>query len=141
MFRNNLRSLRAARSATHSQLGMTLLEILIVLAIIAVIMGVVVGPRVIAMFQGSKVQTTQLLVNKIATEAYSYWTMETGKACPTGLEDMKKYNKKMEDDWGNKLIMLCGDDAPEGAQAGFAVMSKGPDGKQGTEDDIKSWEE
>ena len=50
-------------------------------------------------------------------------------------------NKKdTKDGWGNELVMLCGENAPAGASTGFGVLSMGPDGKQGTDDDIKSWE-
>jgi hypothetical protein len=35
--------------------------------------------------------------------------------------------------------LVLGDTAPPGAK-GFAVLSFGPDGSQGTPDDIKSWQ-
>ena len=124
------------------QLGMTLLEIMIVLAIIAVVMGFLVGPAVLRQFQGSKVDTTKMIVQKMANEAYTHWTMASGKQCPDSLKDLEKYRNKKDtkDGWGNELVMLCGSNAPAGATTGFAVLSMGPDGKQGTEDDIKSWE-
>lgn len=133
---------RTRRSRLGAQLGMTLLEIMIVLAIIAVVMGFLVGPKVLGMFQDSKVDTTKMIVSKIANEAYTHWTMKTGKQCPDSLKDLEKYRNKKDtkDGWGNELIMLCGSNAPAGATTGFAVLSMGPDGKQGTEDDIKSWE-
>ena len=56
------------------------------------------------------------------------------------LSDLEKYRnpKDTRDVWGKEVVMLCGDNAPEGAPF-FAVFSKGPDGKAGTEDDIRSW--
>ena len=137
-----IRALRSDRKSVKSQLGMTLLEIMIVLAIIAVIMGLLVGPKVLAMFQASKGKTTKLDITQIAGEAYGLWSSETGEACPSSLADLDKYRntKSTKDGWGSELIMLCGDDAPDGAPLGFAVLSKGPDKKQGTEDDVKSWE-
>jgi len=142
MFNNKFNPSRSARSAARSELGMTLLEIMIVLAIIAAVMGLLVGPRVIRMFQGSKVQTTSLMIKQIANQAYSEWSMATGKSCPKDLSELSKYrdSKSIKDAWGNKLMMQCGENAPEGV-IGIAVSSKGPDGKQGTADDIKSWEE
>ena len=136
------RNSKLGRSAARSQLGMTLLEIMIVLAIIAVVMGFLVGPRVLGMFQDSKKDTTRMIVLKIANEAYTQWTLATNQQCPSSLKDLDKYrnSKDTKDGWGNELIMFCGENAPEGATNGFAVMSKGPDGKQDTEDDIKSWE-
>ncbi len=152
MFLKKLKKLHQLRQASlaqtkrsrrlRSQLGMTLLEIMIVLAIIAVVMGFLVGPKVLGMFKDSQVDTTRMVVQKIANEAYTHWTMKTGKSCPDSLKDLEKYRNKKDtkDGWGNELIMLCGENAPEGATGGFAVLSVGPDGKQGTEDDIKSWE-
>jgi hypothetical protein len=37
------------------------------------------------------------------------------------------------------MIMVCGDKAT-GIKGNFGVVSKGPDGQEGTGDDIKSWE-
>ena len=45
-----------------AQRGMTLLEIMIVLAILALVMGLVVGPRVMKMFGESKVDIARLTV-------------------------------------------------------------------------------
>ena len=46
---------RTSRRRHSGQRGMTLLEIMIVLAILALVMGLVVGPKVIGMFRESKV--------------------------------------------------------------------------------------
>ncbi|MCP4447086.1 MAG: prepilin-type N-terminal cleavage/methylation domain-containing protein [Myxococcales bacterium] len=135
--------LSGKRSRLRAQIGMTLLEIMIVLAIIAVVMGTLVGPKVLSLFQGSKVDTTRMVVVKIANEAYTHWSMKnSGKQCPDSLKDLEKYRNKKDskDGWGNELIMLCGSNAPAGATTGFGILSLGPDGKQGTNDDIKSWE-
>jgi hypothetical protein len=43
------------------------------------------------------------------------------------------------DSWGRPIKMLCGANLPPGAK-GIAVISAGEDGKDGTEDDLKSWE-
>ncbi len=53
-----------------AQRGMTLLEIMIVLAILALVMGLVVGPRVMKMFGESKVDIARMTVQKYANEAY-----------------------------------------------------------------------
>ena len=125
----------------RSQLGMTLLEIMIVLAIIAVVMGFLVGPMVMTAWNEAKVKTTKLQVKKIADEAYSRWTVTTGKACPASLSDLDKYrnDKSVDDAWGNQLIALCGDEVPQGVGSPFVVFSKGVDGKRDTDDDITSW--
>jgi prepilin-type N-terminal cleavage/methylation domain-containing protein len=123
-------------------MGMTLLEIMIVLAILAIVMGFLVGPRVMDAWRRSKEDTTRLIVSKLANEAYSEWALATGKSCPSSLAELRAHTDKKgtKDGWGNELLMFCGDDAPEGSRGGLAILSKGSDGKQGTEDDIKSWE-
>lgn len=121
------------------QRGMTLLEIMIVLAILTLVMGLLVGPRVFEMFGESKVKLAQTEVKQLAYEAYTQWQMNNNAPCPSGLADLTKYTNKKDakDPWGSDYIMHCGESAPEGRS--FGVSSKGEDGKQGTEDDIKSW--
>lgn len=130
----------AAPRRVQSQLGMTLLEIMIVLAIIAAVMGLLVGPRVMAMFSDSKVDTTKIMLDQISN-ARDLWSRTAEDVCPSSLKDLERYRntKKTKDSWGQEIVMICGDTAPEGVE--FGVLSKGPDKKQGTSDDIKSWED
>jgi general secretion pathway protein G len=133
---------KLTRIAARSQRGMTLLEIMIVLAILALVMGLVVGPRVMRMFSKSKDDIAGLTVKKYAYEAFGEWSQaHPDKACPDKLEDLSQYmdSKDVKDPWGNPYKMFCGQNLPAGAKGGLAVMSSGPDGKDGTEDDIKSW--
>ena len=58
--------LTKSRRRRNNQRGMTLLEIMIVLAILALVMGLVVGPRVMKMFGESKGETTKIKVRKFA---------------------------------------------------------------------------
>ena len=130
------------RHLARAQRGMTLLEIMIVLAILALVMGLVVGPRVMRMFGKSKVDIAQLTVKKYAFEAFGEWSQaHPDKACPDKLEDLSQYmdSKDVKDPWGNPYKMFCGQNLPAGAKGGLAVMSAGEDGKEGTEDDVKSW--
>ena len=125
-----------------AQRGMTLLEIMIVLAILALVMGLVVGPRVMKMFGESKVDIARATVKKYAFEAYPSWgAAHPDKACPEKLEDLNEYmnNKDGKDPWGGQFKMLCGANLPAGAK-GLAVSSPGEDGKEGTGDDVKSWD-
>jgi general secretion pathway protein G len=133
---------KLTRIAARSQRGMTLLEIMIVLAILALVMGLVVGPRVMRMFSKSKDDIAGLTVKKYAFEAFGEWSQaHPDKACPDKLEDLSQYmdSKDIKDPWGNPYKMFCGQNLPAGAKGGLAVMSSGPDGKDGTEDDVKSW--
>jgi len=133
---------KLTRHLARSQRGMTLLEIMIVLAILALVMGLVVGPRVMRMFGKSKVDIAQLTVKKYAFEAFGEWSQaHPDKQCPDKLEDLSQYmdSKDVKDPWGNPYKMFCGQNLPAGAKGGLAVMSAGEDGKEGTEDDVKSW--
>ena len=131
-----------SRILARAHRGMTLLEIMIVLAIIALVMGLVVGPRVMKLFGESKVDIARDTVRKYAFEAYPSWSAaHPDKACPERLEDLNEYmnNKDAKDPWGGTYKMMCGQNLPAGAK-GLAVQSPGEDGKDGTSDDIKSWD-
>jgi prepilin-type N-terminal cleavage/methylation domain-containing protein len=131
-----------ARSFARAHRGMTLLEIMIVLAIIALVMGLLVGPRVMKLFGESKIDTTNIKLKKYAFEAYPSWSAShPDKACPEKLADLNEYmnNNDSNDSWGHPIRMLCGQNMPPGAK-GIALLSLGEDGKEGTPDDLKSWE-
>lgn len=132
---------QSARASLRHQAGMTLLEIMIVLAILALVMGLLVGPRVLQSFQDAEEETTRILVSQFADDAYPRWRADhRGERCPGDLSDLLDYLNAddTEDAWGNELIMRCGDDAPEGRQ--FGVVSLGEDGEEGTDADIRSWD-
>lgn len=136
---------RTRRGAVKAgQRGMTLLEIMIVLAIIALVMGLLVGPKVLSSLTSAEKKTFWMTAKQFAEEAYPRWRADNpGKTCPPGLIDLTKYmnQKEIKDEQGNDVyVMLCGSNAPEGIPNSFGVIWVGADGKQGTEDDIKSWE-
>lgn len=131
-----------ARAAQQS--GVTLIEIMIVLAIIALIMGFLVGPRVIQYFKDAKKKTAWMMAKEY-TNAYAKWYDDNSSdkgECPDKIEELTKYtNKKdVKDPWGSLFVMKCGDSAPDDVDGGFGVVSWGPDKKEGTDDDIRSWE-
>jgi general secretion pathway protein G len=133
-----------ARRERLKQAGMTLLEIMIVLAIIALVMGFLLGPRIFRALGESKVKTSYAIAKKFAYEAYPQWaTNNPSKQCPGELKELTKYmnSEDTKDPWGNEYTMLCGDSAQEGIPGGFGVVSKGQDGKADTNDDVKSWQE
>ena len=134
---------KVSKLVGKAQRGMTLLEIMIVLAILALIMGLVVGPRVMKMFGESKVDTTRIKAKKYAFEAMPQWSMHNpGKACPASINDLNEYMNDSSADaandaWGQPMRLLCGPSLPQG-QKGVLVLSSGEDMKDGTADDIKS---
>jgi general secretion pathway protein G len=145
--KENVMSIRKLlkKSGRAAQRGMTLLEIMIVLAILALVMGLVVGPRVMKMFGESKGETTKIKVRKFAHEAYPSWAAaHQDKQCPDKLADLNEYandqsKEAVNDAWGHPLKMTCGPTNPPGVK-GLGVMSLGEDGQENTADDIKSWE-
>ncbi len=133
----------AAVRALQPQTGMTLIEIMIVLAIIALVMGLLVGPAVINSLQKAKVDTARQMTKQIEG-AYAKWQIDVvDKDCPDSIDDLKpalgkKKTDSVKDPWQHDYILKCGDQAPEECE-GFCVLSMGRDGKEGTSDDIKSW--
>ena len=131
------------RSRRRLQRGMTLLEIMIVLAILALVMGLLLGPRILRAFSEAKEDTQKALVKKYVYEGFLDWARKNPtKGCPSSLQEVATAmgRNDSKDAWGRELLMFCGDTLPPGAAAdGFAVMSLGPDGQQNTADDIKSW--
>jgi general secretion pathway protein G len=124
-----------------AQRGITLLEIMIVLAIIGLVMGVLIGPRVFKMFAQAKEDVARLQANDLANNAYGMWARDNPDAsCPERLEDLMKWanKKEVKDPWGNPYVMKCGEGLPQ--DVSFGVTSFGPDKKEGTADDIHSWE-
>jgi general secretion pathway protein G len=134
----------AALGPRSPEAGMTLLEIMIVLAIIALVMGFLLGPRIFRALGESKVKTAHAIAKKFAYEAYPQWaTANTSKSCPDDLKALTKYmnSEDTNDPWGQPYVMVCGDSAGENVPGGFGVMSNGEDKKAGSGDDIKSWQE
>jgi general secretion pathway protein G len=139
-----LRARRLVRQGGAAQRGMTLLEIMIVFAIIALVMGFLVGPKVMSAFGDAKVKTAKAVMKQLSYEAYPRWSADNpSKACPQSLDELLKYMNKQDikDPWGNDYVMHCGDNVPQGVKGGFAVLSYGPDGRQGSDDDLRSWED
>lgn len=135
---------RSGKVTARGLVAMTLLEIMIVLAILALVMGFLVGPRVFKALSSSKGEVAKNMVKKLAFDAYPSWlTQKVGaKGCPT-MADLTEFmnSKDTKDPWGEEYVLKCGGDLPAGVDPGaIAVYSKGPDGKDGTGDDIKSWE-
>lgn len=131
-----------ARARARAQRGMTLLEIMIVLAILALVMGLLVGPKVMKLFGESRIDTTKIKLKKYAYEAYPSWAAaHPDKQCPDKIADLNEYmnGNDSNDSWGRPIKMLCGANLPAGAK-GVALLSAGEDGKEGTDDDLKSWE-
>jgi len=134
---------RTKNRRLRRQRGMTLLEIMIVLAILGLVMAFLIGPKVMKMFQEGKEDIARMAVKQLAGEAYPRWNARSGKKCPDSIKDLLDYSNltSPNDQWGVEMQMVCGDNLPASAQKhGIGIVSAGPNGKMGDADDIKSWE-
>lgn len=81
-------------------------------------------------------------VRRLAYEAFATWSAEnTTKWCPDHLREVARHTNETStiDVWGHELRMACGPTKPADAPM-FGVFSIGPDGREGTSDDVKSWD-
>ena len=119
--------------------GMTMLEIMIVLALIGLVMSAV-GVGVFAQFKKGQRKVAQAQVNDIAGKIVQFMA-DNSSECPKGMDDLvaQKYlPKKQKDPWNRELIIRCpGTINTEGVD----VISLGPDGQEGTADDVKAAEQ
>lgn len=126
---------RIARAA--SQRGMTLIEIMVVVAIISLILGGV-GVMAFNRFQDARLSTARNEVITVQGAIEQYRVTKRGK-CPKSLQDLKAagfVNKIGKDPWGNDYDFKC-----PGDKMNVDVVSGGPDGQIGTEDDIANYDE
>jgi general secretion pathway protein G len=130
------------RMSTHrsnlrnGQKGMTLLEIMIVVAILGLLATVVVT-NLMGTLDNAKIGTTQTKIASVEQAIQMYYTQVS--EYPDSLKDLinppggfKPYVKSMpKDSWKKELIYKrSSGDKP------FVVYSVGPDGSKGTKDDI-----
>ena len=139
---------------TRSQRGFTLIEILVVVVILGILATVIV-PRVMGRPEEARrtkaavdMKGLETALNLYKLDNGTYPSTEQGLEAlankPTGGEIPKNYKKGgylkkvQKDPWGNPYLYLS-----PGAHGDYDLMSYGPDGEQGGEDedaDINSWE-
>ncbi len=132
------------RTARRARAGMSLVEIMVVIAIMGIVM-TVVAVNVSARFQDASIQTTKIQMNAVDEQLMMYSTKHKGKYPSTseGLAAMKKYFPNEEvpkDSFGNDFLYFS--PGTHGSHP-YEVISLGADGKEGGEDanaDINSWE-
>ncbi len=122
--------------AKASELGMTLIEVMIVIAILGLIMGAV-GFQLWRNWKEAQIETTkqEVLTTKSAITGYRLHHRD----CPTTLDELVEkgiLEDEPLDAWGEPLLFRCPAEMGRGTAD---IWSVGPDGQEGTEDDICSW--
>jgi general secretion pathway protein G len=149
---NRILTLAAAREQSLTRrgpltgrAGMTLIEILIVIAILGSLMALV-AVNVAGSFEEANVGTTELQIKKIEEGLGMYAAKHKGKYPSTsdGLEAAAKYmgvkGEVPMDSWGNAFQYFS---PGTNGDHKYEIVSLGGDGKEGGDDtdaDIKSWE-
>ena len=130
---------RRLRTPSRVEVGMTLIEIMVVVAIIGLMMGTV-GVVAYRRYQKAKITNAKQVIANVQ-QALGHFRLETNEDCPPDVKELfaKKFlTKEPKDPWGQELIFKCpGEHDTEGAD----ISSMGPDKQEGNEDDIKSWED
>ena len=133
-----MRTERLRRRLRRAQRGMTLIEIMVVVAIISMLMGTV-AVGAFSQLEKSKVKNAKMVIKAVEQALVAYQTDNTD-SCPKIISDLytQKYlTKEPKDPWGEPLVFKCpGEHNKDGAD----LVSKGKDKQEGTADDVKSWE-
>ena len=131
-----LKELKKARKRAAER-GMTLIEIMVVVAIISLVLGGV-GIMAFNAFKDAQTDNARKDVVQIQQAVEMYRTQKRGR-CPKTLQDLKAAgiaSKISKDPWGNDYAIKC-----PGEQTEVDVISGGPDGEIGTEDDITNYQD
>jgi len=135
-----------ARRRLARQRGMTLLEIMIVIAILGLLASVIVV-AVMNQFDNAKIGTAKLKLSELE-KALQLYSVQVGEypsqseglrsllSPPDGSKPFLKEKNVPKDPWGAEYLYF--NPARNGGANPYEVVSKGPDGQEGTEDDIKA---
>ncbi|MCA9634128.1 MAG: prepilin-type N-terminal cleavage/methylation domain-containing protein [Myxococcales bacterium] len=128
-----IRIAAALRRRAAAQRGVTLFEVLIVVAILAMVAG---GVAVFALpkFREAQIKTAETGARTIRTAVQQWQATNNETSCPTVSQLVQEKHidsaTNTDDPWGEAYILTCTDDE-------VIVTSKGPDKKKGTKDDIR----
>jgi general secretion pathway protein G len=124
--------MKKRRSLRASQRGLSLIEIMIVITIIAMVSA---GVAVYAfkLYEDAKKRQAETDAGTVRQAVQTYIALESANACPSMIElvdgQVLDEGKNEQDPWGKDYLIAC-----EGPRVW--VKSLGPDGQEGTEDDI-----
>lgn len=146
---------RTVRISAAKRRAFTLLEVLMVVVIIGILAALVV-PNFFGAQQGAQIDTTRAQVKTGLNGALDLYRMhmnrypssDEGLMALTQPPDDEELAEKwrgpyvkdasnMKDAWGNEFIYVSPGEFNEST---YDLSSAGPDGQEGTEDDIANWE-
>ena len=130
--------------------GFTLIELTLVVIILSILIALV-APRFVGRAKHARIAATRIQIEHFSVALDSY-ELDNGQFPTTeqGLSALRfkpsdapnwngPYLKKQipKDPWGNSYVYIF----PGVHNIDYDLYSYGPDGAEGTEDDIKNWEE
>lgn len=128
-----IRALLTQRVRRGPERGVTLMEVLIVVAIIAMVAGGVAF-YALPKYKDAQIKSAQTGARVIRTAVQSWQASNNETSCPTISQLVQ--DKQIDpgtgsnDPWGQAYTLTCTDDD-------VTVISAGPDKKKGTKDDIR----
>ncbi len=120
-------------SKRHLARGVTLVEVLIVVAIVAMVAG---GVTVFALpkYREAQVKSAETWARTIRAAIQNWQASTNETSCPTISQLVQEKHldpgTSTKDPWGQEFILNCTEDE-------IFVISQGPDKKKGTKDDIQ----
>ncbi len=119
----HLDTLRRALAPGRRRRGLTLLEVMIVIAIILLLMGVLTF-GLSNLFGQAQSDAAMLQINRINEQVRIYQIKK--KKLPNDLKDVFQDEPVPSDPWGNAYMIKVG-----GGKGGYDIISLGADGKEG----------
>ena len=132
------------KTGTHTRLharGFSLLELTLVIAIMGVLMAIA-AVNLIGGADDAKVKATKTSMATIKTQLQRYYTDHN--AYPPSLLTLVTQTRTLQeganlDSWDREYFYFPQGKPGAPREEGFTLISMGPDGEQGTEDDIDIW--
>ncbi len=123
------KNLIEARRALDARRGMSLVEIMVVIAIITTLMGVV-GYGVMQVWQSSRVDTTVLQMGEVNKRIELYSLKKGVPSMSDGLSAVYGADGVPKDAWGNEFVYVT----PGANGQDYDLVSYGKDGQEGGAD-------
>ncbi len=121
------------------QRGYTLVEVMIVMTIVAAITATI-GISAFAVLEKMNIKNTELKLKKVSNKAQEFYAYHAPNRLPESIDDLVEPPDGVapfltpddtRDAWGTPILF------ERSGHTGYLLRSVGPDGAEGTEDDIE----